>query len=554
MHLTLLQHNIIVAKDFINDIKTHKTDVLLHPLVDLCIQVADADLAFADKNYSTSESIYTKIIQNIDGQFDALSIKSYAILQLGQIYFEQDKLQKAEILYLNLISENQTLPIRKLIAERLANICMEICDYNLAQKYYLEAANIAVKLYGVKHTEYAKSLNNLANLAFRQGKLILAQNAYLESISILKESEISSMYSLTLCNLANVYIHQGKISDAGICYQEALSIIGRTIGIESIEYSDALNNIAIMHHIDGNYQSAYKFYTKAQQLREKILGKRGSKYLESEICLFNLYNELDISSKGKPLLQSIIDKKSEIVRQEFWHLSERQRRVFWYENKYAFEQIYPKYIYTHYKDPSLCILAYENELFVKGLLLNTSSKIKLTINNSSDSQVKDIYSQLISSKELLVYYQQSGRNQHTIDSITKQVEFLDKQLVLRCSEYRQNIESNLIDWKVIQQNLSPNEVTIEYFSAPISQDSTMYCALLLRHNSKYPELIPLFEEKEVASYLDKTTESLTNNLYSFEGEGEYISNIVWSKILSKVKQGETIYFAPTVSHRIFTNR
>ena len=163
-----------------------------------------------------------------------------------------------------------------------------------------------------------------------------------------------------------------------------------------------------------------------------------------------------------------------------------------YENKYAFEYTYPKYIYTHSQDTTLCALAYNNELFVKGLLLNTSSQIKLAINNSDNPLVQAIYSQLNSNKELLVYYQQSGKDKQTIDSITKQIDMLDKQLVLHCSEYRQDIERNSIDWKTVQKNLSSNEVAIEYFSAPISADSTMYCALLLRHDSPCPELISLF--------------------------------------------------------------
>ena len=553
VRICIQQFNLIAAKDFLNDIVGDNTKSL-PPYVNLCIQLAYADLDVADRNYSTAETKYTEIIQNIDDQVDVLSIKSYATLQLGQIYFEQDNLQAAEVLYFNLLSQQQTPALRKLTSEKLADICLEIGDYALAKKYYVEAASIVADLYGVNNAEYAKSLNNLANIAFRQRHFALAQKAYLESIAILNNLELSSMYSLTLCNLANVYIYQNKISEADICYQEALGIIEKTIGTESLEYADALNNIAIMHHIDGNYQHAYKFYTDAQQLREKITGKDGRKYLESEICLFNLYNDLDIPSMATPLLQSIVDKKSAIVQQEFWHLSERQRSEFWNETKYAFEYTYPKYIYTHSQDTALCALAYNNELFVKGLLLNTSSQIKLAINNSDNPLVQAIYSQLNSNKELLVYYQQSGKDKQTIDSITKQIDILDKQLVLHCSEYRQDIERNSIDWKTVQKNLSSNEVAIEYFSAPISADSTMYCALLLRHDSPCPELISLFEENDVAQYANKTIDGkiASNLIYSYNvedgdtlGLGIYLSQLIWQKIMPNINKGETIYFSPS---------
>ena len=73
----------------------------------------------------------------------------------------------------------------------------------------------------------------------------------------------------------------------------------------------------------------------------------------------------------------------------------------------------------------------------------------------------------------------------------------------------------------------------------------MYCALLLRDDSKYPEMIPLFEEKEILSLVNTSSENQTSFTYSFDGNGEALQQLVWGKILPHVKQGETIYFAPS---------
>ena len=102
-----------------------------------------------------------------------------------------------------------------------------------------------------------------------------------------------------------------------------------------------------------------------------------------------------------------------------------------------------------------------------------------------------------------------------------------------------------ITWDSVQNHLSSNDVAIEYFSAPLSEDSTMYCALLLRHNSEYPELIPLFEEKEVSSFLSTSNGNITNQSYDYYSNGDTISQLVWSKILPYINEGETIYFAPS---------
>ena len=74
----------------------------------------------------------------------------------------------------------------------------------------------------------------------------------------------------------------------------------------------------------------------------------------------------------------------------------------------------------------------------------------------------------------------------------------------------------------------------------------MCCALLLRHNSKYPELIPLFKEKEVTKITSAVSKSEENSLlYHYAKKGAELTQKVWSSVLSKIKPGETIYFAPT---------
>ena len=106
-----------------------------------------------------------------------------------------------------------------------------------------------------------------------------------------------------------------------------------------------------------------------------------------------------------------------------------------------------------------------------------------------------------------------------------------------------------LSWKDVQKNLSNNEIAIEFTSFHLFRDrytdSTMYCALFLRNDSEYPELISLFEEKEITSFLSAESGNITNKTYDFYANGDTISQLVWSKILPQVKKGETIYFAPS---------
>lgn len=533
------QFDYIASQYFIDEVFKRASVVLSHPYVQNCIELAQADLALANKNYSLAESMYLGVANNIDKKLDTLSLWFYTSCRLGQLYVEQDNLHSAEITYRKLLERDLTKAEKKVVLERLAGIYLDLGDYMLARKNYLATATLVLELYGEHHMEYAKSLNNLANIAFRQHQFELAQKAYIESTIVLKEIDVPSMYSLTLCNLANVYIFQGKMAEAELCYKEALGLIENQLGSHSIEYSDALNNMAIMYHINGEYKRAYRLYLEAQEIRESTVGKDSRKYLDSEICLFKLYSDLDISSMATPILQSIIKKKSDIVKQEFWHLSERQRKDFWDESKYAFEQTYPSYMYNHSQDTTLRALAYDNELFIKGLLLNTSAQIRFAVNSSDNPIVKAVYSQLSSNKEVLTLYQQTGKSQNEIDSVKRIIDELDKQLVLLCSDYRLNMEKNSIDWRSIQKNLSTDEVAIEFSHFNV-KGKTHYVAILLRHDVPYPDYIELESGEEIESLIN---DYKPNIIYTKNAESLY--RAIWGNIVPYIKPHETIYFAPS---------
>jgi CHAT domain-containing protein len=76
-------------------------------------------------------------------------------------------------------------------------------------------------------------------------------------------------------------------------------------------------------------------------------------------------------------------------------------------------------------------------------------------------------------------------------------------------------------------------------TVPLNEDSTIYCALLLRKDSKYPELIPLFEEKEALALISPDEDET----YNYKENGKKLSQVVWSKLLPSLKTGETVYFA-----------
>ena len=232
--------------------------------------------------------------------------------------------------------------------------------------------------------------------------------------------------------------------------------------------------------------------------------------------------------------------------QSFYYLSEDQMSCYWKNLKTIYESTYPNFTYRYQTTkPSVSTFAYNNEIFAKGLLLNASNNVRQSILGSGDSILIQQWNELTFKKRRIIVLEEKSPRSNKLESLKEETEQLEKQINVSTEAFRRNSVLWNITWDSVRNHLKENQIAIEYMIAPLNDDSTMYCALLLRDNSDYPELIPLFEEKEVLVLVNTSSENQTSHTYSFDGNGEQLSNLIWGKILPHVKQGETIYFAPS---------
>lgn len=196
------------------------------------------------------------------------------------------------------------------------------------------------------------------------------------------------------------------------------------------------------------------------------------------------------------------------------------------------------YSYSHVSDYSMSSLCYNQALFEKQILLETSNIIKdlaVSTNNIHQAEIERLEKLKISKVD-----------DYERDSLNNIVEKEKRYMIKELAPLIDSLQIKLIcTYKDVRNNLSSNQVAIEYIVAPLNADSTMYCALLLRDTCSYPELVPLFEENEILSLVNTTTENQTSYTYSFEGNGKALRQLVWDKVLPHIKQGETIFFAPS---------
>ena len=416
-------------------------------------------------------------------------------------------------------------------------------DYEQGEKYLLEALRIRKQVIGENHPDYAISLNNLGTFYSQIGNYDKAENYHIKALDIRKSifGTTHPEYASSISNLGSLYDKMGEHLKAEQYKLEALRIRERILEENHPDYITSLNNLGAFYSNMGNHEQAKKYYQKAasicysdtvnKPLKILVLNNLGELYfvlgdeINAYLCLkqsFNIQKSLFLSSLN--------------------YMTEQQRKQYWKTMQSKFDETYPIFTYKyHFSQPSISTFAYDNELFRKGLLLSSSNIIRQSILESNDSILIEQWNELVGIKQVIMNLEEKDPNSTNLVDYKNHADSLEKIVTKSSAIFRETKQQQSITWDSIQQYLTPDEVAIEYFIAPLNEDSTMYCALLLRHDSQYPELIPLCEEKEIVNCL---SHNRTNDIYTFDTNSKTIFNLIWDKILPQIHEGETIYFSP----------
>ena len=292
----------------------------------------------------------------------------------------------------------------------------------------------------------------------------------------------------------------------------------------------------------GDYEQAEKYYLEALEIQKRVLGINHPNYASSLNDLGVYYSSIGDHELANSYLTSSCCIQKQLFCSSLDYMTENQRMQFWKTMQSKFDETYPIFAYKyHFSQPSISTFAYDNELFRKGLLLSSSNIIRQSILESNDSILIEQWNELVGIKQVIMNLEEKDPTSTNLLHYKNQADSLEKIVTKSSAIFRETKQQQSITWDSIQQYLNPDEVAIEYFIAPLNEDSTMYCALLLRHDSQYPELIPLCEEKEIVNCL---SHNQTNDIYTFDTNSKTIFNLIWDKILPQIHEGETIYFSP----------
>ena len=155
--------------------------------------------------------------------------------------------------------------------------------------------------------------NNAGIEAFEQGRYAEAETSFLAT---LREAERFGSQDLRLAkslhNLANAYYKQGKCSEAEPLYERALAIAEQVIGIEHPDMATFLSNLAWVYAAQHRSTEAEPLFKSALAIRERVLGPDHPDVARNLVGIATSYEDQFKFAEAEPLYRralAILEKK-----------------------------------------------------------------------------------------------------------------------------------------------------------------------------------------------------------------------------------------------------
>jgi tetratricopeptide (TPR) repeat protein len=514
----------------------------------------------AEKCFSEIKEIQETIIGANHPDY-ALTLGNLGVLYLNTENYqlaEKYSLQSKEIYEHNKLKSSQYA----LVLNNLGVLYTKLGNFGLAFDYLFKSADVMKDLSGQNSPDYALTLLNMSEILNQCGNDTLAVKYAIAANEIFENNfgKEHSYYILSRNNIGNIRLKQDSLARAEWQLLEANELYIKVFGKDYFQRIVPLNNLALLYAKQKKYELALQYVLEAKELIRQNLGKDHSYNLKTYENLSFIYWLMGNYELSKNFVEEWDKYIKQRIYQNFAFMSEKQREDFWDNNNgYALAQ-FENTLLSTYTTPRTQSLAYDNALFSKGLLLRSTNEIRDAILNSGNQKLINQFENLRSLRQQIIVLQAKTDKykENYIQLLENRADSLDKVLTISSSAYSEQKSDLNIEWKDIQNNLSDNEVAIEFvdyqkFSMDKNwTDTTMYAALIVGKDFDNPIFVPLFEKSKLDLLLadeNENTEKRIAKLYNGGSprfyNGQKLYHLIWQPLEKYLSGVESVYYSPS---------
>ena len=307
----------------------------------------------------------------------------------------------------------------------------------------------------------------------------------------------------------------------------------------------------------GNYQKAEPLYIEAKKIEEKVLGKKHPSYVTSCNNLALLYDNIGYYEKAELLYIEANGIMTFLSKESAKFMSENEREKYLKaEISYVFDFYHSFFLSRRKENKKLPGIVYNNALNIKGQLLKSATVMRKAVLQSGETALINTYNKMNEYGQILSkqYSLPVSKRRSDIKELEEKVNVLEKELTRKSQNFAKVSNYAEIDWQNIQKSLKEDETAIEfihfdYRNSKNQTDSTLYYALVLRKDYKYPKALFLFEEKQLKKIMSrpsgKNEYNYIKSLYDPKSaKAHKLYKLTWQPIEEYLKNTRNIYISP----------
>jgi CHAT domain-containing protein len=482
------------------------------------------------------------IARELIEEFGNPKMNAQSALNIANVYFSTGFLAQAHHYYTIALTYFKSVEENKGLANVLNNLGL----------LYTRLANNkkAIELYQESFTLYdemnylagkATALMNIGHLEMNSGKLERANETYYKALEVYAEMEDWNGQSMAHLALGSLSIEKGELEVALKHFEACINLEKKLEHQKGVLESKAHYGytLTLQGKISLGLVILLEAYQEAQQNEWSGESNRIADYL------FKIYKSKQ-PEKAIAYLFHKIKYTNEKLKTTYFQLSE-------YEKELYFKTVYREYNdliaftmrngdkYAGLKDYTL-----NTVLMIKGLSLKSSTSLRKAIFESGDTLLIHDFEKWLELKKSSVKAKEKGLSTEAMDN---EAMLIEQSLIQRSAELKNYYHSFSVNWKALQEQLLVNEAVVEFIQyKDIEKKSNHYAAILIKKNSKSPEIIELCEEIQLIAFLGDFRGNNLNyvkNLYgTLQQPKSSLYKLIWMPLAKSLKGIEAVYYSP----------
>lgn len=391
--------------------------------------------------------------------------------------------------------------------------------------------------------------SNLALLYQKQGKLPEAEAVYLKlerSQKLLGNK--SPYYAGILNNLALLYIQMNQLDKVEDYLKRSADVYLNRFGKDNPSYAKVLNDLGNFYRMQGRYAEAEQNLTQSLTIRGSALDTNHPEYVKSMEDLAVLYWKKGDFAKAESNFKISMDKSIDFINRYFPPMSEAEKTKYWDILQPRFQRFYNYCLDASATNPAIVQTMYNYQMATKGLLLNSTNKVKKAIFASGNAELIKDYIAWLDKKEALARYyslskEELNEQKINLDALESEANDMERSLSQRSSDFSQGYAAEKLSFTQVTSVLSDQEAVIEFirirsFDKDFTTDSK-YAALVLTKGVTSPRLIVL----DNGNQLETRYAKFYRNAIQQKAVDGYSYDQFWARIDPSLTGKKTIYIS-----------